>query len=58
MALVRRLIADTTGTSAVEYGLICALMVIGLVAGIEGLGASVSESYTGTTNAMRNASAN
>ena len=57
MAFVRQLAADTSGASAVEYGLICALMVIGLVVGIESLGASVAESYTGTANAMRSAAA-
>lgn len=57
MAFIRKLAADTAGTSAVEYGLICSLMVLGLIVGIESLGASVTESYTGTANAMHNASA-
>ena len=57
MAFVRKLAADTAGTSAVEYGLICALMVIGLVVGIQGLGASVTESYSSTARALSSANA-
>ena len=57
MAFVRNLVADTTGTSAVEYGLICALIVIGLVTGIQGLGASVTASFQSTGNALSSANA-
>jgi Flp pilus assembly pilin Flp len=57
MSLLRKLFADSTGTSAVEYGLICSLMVIGLVVGIQGLGASVVQSYDTTATAMHNATA-
>ncbi len=57
MAFLRNLAADSTGTSAIEYGLICSLMVIGLVFGIQGLGASVVNSYSGTATALQNANA-
>ena len=57
MACLKRLLADTTGTSAVEYGLICSLMVIGLVVGIQGLGASVVNSFNATHTALQNANA-
>ena len=57
MAFMRKLVADTAGTSAVEYGLICSLMVIGLIVGIQGLGASVVNSFSGTHSAMQNANA-
>lgn len=57
MALMRKLAADTSGTSSVEYGLICSLIVIGLVVGVQGLGASVVNSYSGTETAMQNANA-
>ena len=57
MAFIRKLLADNAGTSAMEYGLICSLMVIGLVVGVEGLGASVVDSYNSTTAAMHNATA-
>ena len=57
MAFLNRLLADTAGTSAVEYGLICSLMVIGLIVGIQGLGASVVNSFSSTHTAMQNANA-
>ena len=57
MAFLQRLIADTAGTSAVEYGLICSLMVIGLVVGVQELGASVVDSFSSTHTAMQNANA-
>ena len=57
MTFMHKLIADTAGTSAVEYGLICSLMVIGLVVGVQGLGASVVNSFSGTETAMQNANA-
>ena len=57
MAFMRKLVADTAGTSAVEYGLICSLMVIGLIVGIQGLGASVVNSFSNTHTALQNANA-
>ena len=57
MAFARKLAADTTGTSAVEYGLICSLMVIGLVVAIQSLGASVVNSFSTTETAMQTANA-
>ena len=57
MDFALKLAADTSGTSAVEYGLICSLMVIGLVVGIQSLGASVVNSFSATETAMQNANA-
>ena len=55
MSFMRKLAADETGTSAVEYGLICSLMVIGLVVGVQELGASVVNSYASTGAALQTA---
>ena len=57
MDLARKLAADTSGTSAVEYGLICSLTVLGLMVGIQSLGASVVNSFSATETAMQNANA-
>ena len=57
MAFLNKLIADTAGTSAMEYALICALMVIGLVVGVQELGASVVTSFSSTHSALQNANA-
>jgi Flp pilus assembly pilin Flp len=58
VAFIRRLIADNTGTAAVEYGLICGLMVVGLLAGVTGLGAEVGSSYDDTATKVKNATGN
>lgn len=52
MAFMHKLLADQAGTSAVEYGLICSLMVIGIVVGVQGLGASVGNSFSNTKDKM------
>ena len=52
MAFMRKLWADQAGTSAVEYGMICSLMVVGLLVGVQGLGASVGNSFTDTKDKM------
>ena len=52
MAFMRKLLVDQAGTSAVEYGLICSLMVVGLLVGVQGLGASVGKSFSDTKDKM------
>jgi len=58
VAFIRKLIADSTGTAAVEYGLICGLMVVGLLAGVQGLGAEVGSSFNDTSTKIHNATGN
>jgi pilus assembly protein Flp/PilA len=58
VAFIPKLIADNAGTSAVEYGLICGLMVVGLLAGVTGLGAEVGSSYNDTATKIHNATSN
>jgi Flp pilus assembly pilin Flp len=58
MAFIRKLIADNAGTGAVEYGLICGLMVVGLLASVQGLGAEVGSSYNDTATKVQNATGN
>ncbi|MDP3905612.1 Flp family type IVb pilin [Novosphingobium sp.] len=36
LAIIKRLFADKAGTSALEYGLICALIVIAMVGAFNG----------------------
>ncbi|MBA4162496.1 MAG: Flp family type IVb pilin [Novosphingobium sp.] len=58
MAFFRKLLADNTGTAVAEYGLICGLMVVGLLAGVTGLGAEVGSSYNDTATKVQNATGN
>ena len=57
--LVRRFAHDCRGTTAIEYGLIVALVAIGFLAGLKALGDGNSASWGATSNkitgAMKNA---
>ncbi len=45
MASCKRFMADESGASAVEYGLIVALVVVGMLTGVRSLGPSLSEMF-------------
>jgi pilus assembly protein Flp/PilA len=55
MYLVRQILADRTGATSFEYAFLAALIAVGSLVAIQGLGASVDNSYTETTNAMADA---
>lgn len=55
MQLLARLRADRTGTSAVEYAFIAALIAVGSLVGVKGLGNSVTNSYNNTSTAVHDA---
>ena len=42
---LRKLRADARGATAIEYGLICALIVIAMMAGLSTLGGGVNGSW-------------
>lgn len=45
MAGFGRFMADESGASSVEYGLIVALVVVGMLTGVRSLGPSLSEMF-------------
>jgi pilus assembly protein Flp/PilA len=45
VATLRALLADTRGATAVEYGLIVALIFLAILAAVRGFGVSVSNMY-------------
>jgi pilus assembly protein Flp/PilA len=45
MSLFRRLLADESGATAIEYGLIAALIAIGIIAAATTLGTSLSSLF-------------
>jgi pilus assembly protein Flp/PilA len=45
----KRLLRDTRGTSAVEYGLICAMIIVGLIAAIQGLANQTETMWNGVS---------
>jgi pilus assembly protein Flp/PilA len=44
--LARRFIADDSGATAIEYGLIAALIAIAIIASVGALGTAISDKFT------------
>ena len=56
MSLLRSFARNDSGATAVEYGLIAAIMALGCIASITGLRGAVMTLYGGVTNAVVGAS--
>ncbi len=54
---IRALIRNTTGATAIEYGLIATLIAVGALASMKGLSNQLKASFTTTTNAISTATA-
>lgn len=52
----RRLLSDDKGATAIEYGLICALIVIAMVAGLRSLGGGSGGMWTQLNDKIADAS--
>jgi len=50
-----RLLRDDSGATAIEYGLIAALIAVGIIAAARTLGAQISATFTTVDTAMQNA---
>ncbi len=46
---------DETGATAIEYGLIAALIAVAAIAAMQGLGDSLEATFNGTSSTMANA---
>jgi pilus assembly protein Flp/PilA len=53
--LVSRLVADTRGTTAIEYGLIATLIAVAAIGGMKALGDSNSTGWGNTSTQLTNA---
>jgi pilus assembly protein Flp/PilA len=53
--LVERFVRDESGATAIEYGLIAALISIGIVAAARGLGQQISATFNTATGTMKSA---
>ena len=51
------LILDETGATAIEYGLIAALLAVGCISAMQGLGGALQATFNNTSSAMASASA-
>ena len=53
--LVSRMAADTRGTTAIEYGLIAALIAVACIGGMRALGSSNSTGWGNTSTKLTDA---
>lgn len=56
MNIVSRFVKDESGATAIEYGLIAALISVGIIAAATTLGNSLSTLFNGISNDLGNAS--
>jgi pilus assembly protein Flp/PilA len=50
----KKIINDTKGATSMEYGLIIALMVIAIIAGVSNFSSATSNMYNSITNQVSN----
>ncbi len=56
--LFARFIKDESGATAIEYGLIAALISVGIIAAATALGSSIKNTFTNVSTAMDSAPGN
>jgi pilus assembly protein Flp/PilA len=52
MTILSKLLRDETGATAIEYGLIAALIAVAAIAAMQGLGGALSTTFNNTSSAM------
>jgi pilus assembly protein Flp/PilA len=52
---VMRFVQDESGATAIEYGLIAALIAVGIIAAARGLGSQISATFNTVTTTMSSA---
>lgn len=53
-SLFSRFLKDTSGVTAIEYGLISALIAVSLISGMTTIGGAIDNSMIETANHLRN----
>jgi pilus assembly protein Flp/PilA len=57
MQFIRKLAANKKGATAIEYGLIAALIAVAAIAAMQGLGGSLNTTFTNASTAMSGSTA-
>jgi pilus assembly protein Flp/PilA len=55
MKLLVRLVKDESGATAIEYGLIAAVLGVGIIAGARALGLQIGATFNTVTTTMKTA---
>ena len=50
--LIKRLLKDESGATAIEYGLIAAGISVAIIAVVQGLGSKLNATFTSVSNAL------
>lgn len=50
--LIKRLLKDESGATAIEYGLIAAGISVAIIATVQGLGSKLNTTFTSVSNAL------
>ena len=50
--LIKRLLKDESGATAIEYGLIAAGISVAIIAAVQGLGSKLNATFTSVSNAL------
>jgi pilus assembly protein Flp/PilA len=58
MKFFNKLIRDEAGATAIEYGLIAALIAVAAITAMQGLGSELQTTFNPTSSAMQGANAN
>lgn len=56
MKFINKLIRDEAGATAIEYGLIAALIAVAAIAAMQGLGSQLQTTFNTTSSAMNTGS--
>ena len=52
MMMIRKMFADKKGATAIEYGLIAALIAVAAVGAMSGLGTQISKTFNNSSTTM------
>lgn len=55
MTFINKLIRDEAGATAIEYGLIAALIAVAAIAGMSAIGTQLGETFTGVGTELEDA---
>jgi pilus assembly protein Flp/PilA len=53
MNFIRKLIGTSKGATAIEYGLIAALIAVAAIAAMQGVGSSLNSTFTNVSSSMK-----
>ena len=56
VSAIRRFLKDESGATAIEYGLIAALIAVAVIGGVSAVGGSANQTFTTISTSLDNAS--